>query len=255
MAIGIQSHWHNKVLPQKWQKGYKTMNDKKKNPGDRPGYGREGKKLKPSKPILKLVNGQARKLTASDVADAMRKSAKTERNHVTKPTTKKKQPTKTPLPEFGNGLDVLTHKYRALVQIIEDLIIEGLTFFAGVAKLGKTTLFVQMSRPVCNPEGGEFLGRKVHPGKVLFISLEENKDSVQEKMLAQGWTKEEAANFTIMDFDEFRDNIGFLYNGSAVIELIKYIKAGEFTMVGVDSFKKAFMGWKGGIPISGRRNV
>lgn len=150
----------------------------------------------------------------------------------------------TGLPEFGNALRVLQTEYEPKIHIVEDLIVEGLTFLAGAAKLGKTTLLMQLMQVICNPKGGKVIGRKVNPGKALFISLEEDADDIHNRMQVQGWSKEEAANLTIIDFSQFMKNIGPLHTEGAVIELLDYMLRGEFLVVAVDSFTKAFLGLK-----------
>ena len=47
-----------------------------------------------------------------------------------------------------------------------------------------------------------------------------------------------------MDFEEFHDNIGFLHTEGSVVKLLDYILKGEFLVVAVDNFKKAFLGMK-----------
>ena len=56
-----------------------------------------------------------------------------------------------------------------------------------------------------------FLGQKVEPGKVLYISLEEWHEAIQERMKDQNWTEDQAKNITIVTPDGFRKVFGFLH--------------------------------------------
>lgn len=148
------------------------------------------------------------------------------------------------LPKAGNALKILKTKYAPKLQFVEDLILEGLTFLAGVAKVGKTTLLMQFLQAICNPKGGEVLGRRVFPAKVLLISLEEDDDAIQERMVIQGWAEEECANLTVMEFATFMEHIGPLHTPGAVDDLIDYVTENGFTMVVIDNFTRAFLGLK-----------
>ena len=67
--------------------------------------------------------------------------------------------------------------------LIEDICYDqGVDLFFGDAKVGKSTLLRQMAH--CVQTGGDFLGKNVNKGEVLYLSLDESKWSVNSHRIA-----------------------------------------------------------------------
>ncbi len=78
------------------------------------------------------------------------------------------------------------------VPIVENLLMKGaITLLSAREKVGKTTLVSHLAKVAYQPDGGEFLGQKVHPSRILYVSEEpplvwtprRDDDNVPEEML------------------------------------------------------------------------
>lgn len=88
--------------------------------------------------------------------------------------------------------------------LVDDLLsVGGFSIIAGPPKAGKSTLIRQLAKTVA--EGGEFLGRNVDAGQVMYLSFEEQGKIVIEQFRALGFDLNHP-NFTIHIGDVFDDN-------------------------------------------------
>jgi hypothetical protein len=97
-------------------------------------------------------------------------------------------PTATHVPEVrravGPGMDaadLIALDLAPLRWIVPDLIPEGTTILAAPPKVGKSCLVYQIA--VEAAIGGELLGRRVTPGSVLYLALEDGKRRGRDRLL------------------------------------------------------------------------
>ena len=74
----------------------------------------------------------------------------------------------------------------------------------------------------------------------LLLALEDSERRLQERMLLQGWTANEAANLDVLTLDTFRSRIGPLQNGYP--KLLDMVQMGNYKLVIIDTISRAFMG-------------
>lgn len=90
-----------------------------------------------------------------------------------------------PLQPSGPGMDaadLLDLDLPPLRWIVPDLVPEGTTILAAPPKVGKSCLVYQMA--VEATVGGELLGRRVTPGSVLYLALEDGQRRGQQRLRA-----------------------------------------------------------------------
>lgn len=82
-------------------------------------------------------------------------------------------------------------EFPPLKFVVPDLIVEGLTIFAGKPKIGKSWFMLQVANAVAN--GGDTLGGiRCKQGDVLYCALEDNERRLQarlEKLGIEDWSK------------------------------------------------------------------
>lgn len=76
--------------------------------------------------------------------------------------------------------EILTKEYPEPDFIIPDLLPEGYSILAGLPKLGKSVLGLQIAEAVAT--GGEVFGKQVEQGKVLYLAVEDNERRLQRRM-------------------------------------------------------------------------
>lgn len=79
-----------------------------------------------------------------------------------------------------DAADLLALDLKPARIVVPDLIAVGTTVLASLPKLGKSWMCVQLS--VECALGGEFLGRKVEQGDVLYLPLEDGKERTQRRL-------------------------------------------------------------------------
>jgi hypothetical protein len=93
-------------------------------------------------------------------------------------------PDAAPRRALGPGMDaadLLALDLQPLRWIVPDLIPEGTTILAAPPKVGKSCLIYQVA--VEAAIGGELLGRRVTPGSVLYLALEDGKRRGRDRLL------------------------------------------------------------------------
>jgi len=75
-------------------------------------------------------------------------------------------------------------EFPPLKYVVPDLIVEGLTLFAGKPKIGKSWLMLSVSNAV--GEGGTVLGVRCRQGDVLYCALEDNLRRLQSRLQKLG---------------------------------------------------------------------
>jgi len=107
----------------------------------------------------------------------------------------------------------------------------GLVLLGGRPKRGKSTLARQLTAAI--GAGGMFLGRKLKPGRVLYICLEERPKSVQDKMRKLG----------VLQADEVRFEFAWLpLNGEGLQKLRDYAEEQRPCLVVIDTLSRAYTG-------------
>lgn len=84
-------------------------------------------------------------------------------------------------PSIGiDAADLLALDLPALRWVVPDLLPEGTTILAAPPKVGKSCFIYQVATEAA--VGGEFLGRRVMPGSVLYLALEDGKRRGQDRL-------------------------------------------------------------------------
>ncbi len=140
---------------------------------------------------------------------------------------------------FINGLTLVDIEWPEPVWAIPDLIPAGLTFFAGKSKLGKSWFMMQIALTVAC--GGVFFGKRVEPGRVGYLALEDSERRMVSRTKKQGWTKDALANTDFLFNRRFHEEFGSL-NGPGADKLANYIDQMGYRMVVIDTFSRALQG-------------
>lgn len=92
-----------------------------------------------------------------------------------------------PAPRITSGNDLMAQTFVPLVEVVPGLLPEGLMILGARPKVGKSWLALQLGVAVAT--GGEFLGRTLAPGRVLYLALEDSDRRMRlrlEKLGAAG---------------------------------------------------------------------
>ena len=84
------------------------------------------------------------------------------------------------LPPFISAADLQTTEFPPVSWVVDGLLPEGLTLFAGKPKLGKSWMSLHLGYAVAT--GGGFLGRPVTQGTVLYAALEDNNRRLKDRL-------------------------------------------------------------------------
>jgi hypothetical protein len=105
--------------------------------------------------------------------------------HVPKSTTRPVEPNggdPIPLPVGMDAADLVALDLPPLRMVIPDILPEGTAIVAAPPKIGKSCLIYQVATEVAL--GGDLLGRRVSPGSVLYLALEDGHRRGQARLLA-----------------------------------------------------------------------
>lgn len=78
--------------------------------------------------------------------------------------------------------DLMNREFEPIKWIVPEVLPEGLTLLAGSSKIGKSWLALQLCLAVSG--GGEFLGKEIEKGDVLYWALEDGARRVQDRVRA-----------------------------------------------------------------------
>jgi hypothetical protein len=81
-----------------------------------------------------------------------------------------------------DAADLLELELTPLRMIVPDMLPEGTTILAAPPKVGKSCLVYQCATEIAI--GGELFGRRVHPGSVLYLALEDGRRRGQDRLRA-----------------------------------------------------------------------
>ena len=109
--------------------------------------------------------------------------------HEAKPTT----PAGPPAIDAINAVDLANKEFAPLVQVVQDLIVEGCTLFCGASKIGKSWGMMQLAAAVS--AGEPVWGRNTTKGAVLYMALEDSARRLQYRLGKMGITPNENLNF------------------------------------------------------------
>ncbi len=84
------------------------------------------------------------------------------------------------LPTIIRAPDLQSTMFPPVSWIVDGLLPEGVTLFAGKPKLGKSWLALQIGHGIAT--GGEVLGRQAKQGAVLYAALEDNNRRLKQRM-------------------------------------------------------------------------
>lgn len=82
-----------------------------------------------------------------------------------------------------SAAELLSAQFPDIAWSVPGLIPVGLAFLAGRPKMGKSWLSLQIA--VAVGSGGMVLGRKVEPGRVLYLALEDSPRRIQDRLRKQ----------------------------------------------------------------------
>ena len=148
-------------------------------------------------------------------------------------------PTRPPLPPLDllTADEILTTVYPDPVWAIPGLLPAGLAVLAGKPKIGKSWLALQWAQAVAT--GGMALGRKVERGEVLYLALEDNEESLQNRMKTLSWPIGTDCEFMVMA--EFAQQIGDL-KAEGGEKLARQIEMRGYRLVVIDTLSRAVSG-------------
>jgi predicted ATP-dependent serine protease len=141
---------------------------------------------------------------------------------------------------YFNAHDLLTSNLDEIPYLLEPLITRGeLTALIGPGDVGKSILLRDLSISIVNQEDN-YLGYRLHlkTGKVLYVSLEDNKYRLANQIKRTRINRENAANldFITMLIDDFEDPFD---------ELEKAVRIDRYDLVVVDPISNMiFEDWK-----------
>lgn len=89
--------------------------------------------------------------------------------------------------QFKSAKELLESEEN-VTWVVQDMLTEGgFSVMAGPPKSGKSTLMRQLVLAISR--GGEFLGREVKPGKVIYLALEEQEGVLKDQYKTSGLTE------------------------------------------------------------------
>jgi hypothetical protein len=83
-------------------------------------------------------------------------------------------------PKITCGSDLMAREFAPIVEVVPDLLPEGLMLLAARPKVGKSWLALQLGLAVAT--GGEFLGRRLERGRVLYLALEDGDRRMRSRL-------------------------------------------------------------------------
>jgi RecA-family ATPase len=138
---------------------------------------------------------------------------------------------------FLTADEILTTKWPEPIWAIPGILPVGLSILAGVPKVGKSWLALQIAQAVA--AGGVVLGKKVDKGSVLYLALEDSPRMLQNRMQKQSWPVGLDVDFiTNGEFDRF---IGDL-RGIGMRRLTNLIEQRGYRLVVVDTLSRVLKG-------------
>jgi DNA-binding transcriptional ArsR family regulator len=135
--------------------------------------------------------------------------------------------------------DLLRKDFPEPVWAVPGILPAGLGILAGMAKLGKSWLALQMAKAVAS--GGEVLGTKVEQGPVLYLALEDSQETLQERMRIQGWPEVGNPPVDFLTIGKFYDQVGDLRAGGAE-KLTWEIEHRGYRLTIIDTLSRAITG-------------
>lgn len=119
--------------------------------------------------------------------------------------------------------------------LIEDILPQGFFFIAGKPKMKKSFMALQMSLAIVG--NGKFLGYQVRePGRVLYISLEDNARRLKKRMLNMG-IHNDTKGIDLLEIEETWRKL----NKGGLEDLLKRLKSKRYTLCLMDTYAKSFL--------------
>ncbi|MBN1574736.1 MAG: AAA family ATPase [Deltaproteobacteria bacterium] len=138
------------------------------------------------------------------------------------------------LPGLLSTYDILNTEFPAPTWIIPEMLSVGVAILGGRPKTGKSWMGLQLGQAVAS--GGVVFGKKVDPGRVLIIALEDHPRRLKDRMQKQGWSPGLPADFITSKL--FRERFGDLGKGGGQL-LAKQIERWQYRFVVVDTLSRA----------------
>lgn len=119
--------------------------------------------------------------------------------------------------------------------LIDQILPQGFFFLAGKPKMRKSFMALQMSLAIVS--GGKFLNYQVQqPGRVLYISLEDNARRIRKRMLNMGVTSE-WKGLELLEIEERWKRL----NQGGLDDLLKRLKSKKYTLCVMDTYAKSLL--------------
>jgi RecA-family ATPase len=119
--------------------------------------------------------------------------------------------------------------------LIEHIMPQGFFFLAGKPKMRKSFMALQMSLAVVS--GGKFLGYDVmQPGRVLYLSLEDNARRIKKRMQNMG-IENDMKGLELLEIEERWDRL----NKGGLEKLLTRLSKKKYTLCIMDTYAKSFL--------------
>lgn len=133
--------------------------------------------------------------------------------------------------EFEKGLRSLSDLFDTAPDYVDWLVPDLLTAnelycLAAEPRAGKSLFALGLAKAVAS--GGKFLDRPCQQGQVLYVVKEDPDDKVKERLIAQGWTREEMNNVTVHNDFTLLD----------IAALTEYVKRKQPALIIIDTLSR-----------------
>lgn len=119
--------------------------------------------------------------------------------------------------------------------LIKDILPQGFFFLAGRPKMRKSFMMLQMASAIVT--NGTFLGYQVmQPGRVLYISLEDNVRRLKKRMVNQGMTAD-TKGLELLEIEETWPKL----NKGGLERILERVHKKKYVMVVIDTYGKAVL--------------
>lgn len=135
--------------------------------------------------------------------------------------------------------ELLTTNFPEPTWAIPGLLPVGLCILGGRPKVGKSWLALQIAQAIAT--GGRVFGKKVQPGVVLYLALEDSPRRLKNRMALQGWPASHAGDADFITLNEFLQQIGQL-GGAGATKLVGQIRARKYRLVVIDTLSRSIRG-------------
>jgi RecA-family ATPase len=133
------------------------------------------------------------------------------------------------------GKQIVQEELGDVQWLIEHILPQGFFFIAGRPKIGKSFMTLQMCLSIVM--GTSFLGYKIaQPGRVLYISLEDNVRRIKKRMLNMGVDLDNKG-LELLEIEERWDRL----NKGGIEKLLKRLQSKKYVLCIMDTYAKSIL--------------